>query len=122
MLRKRTPENKDPVERIIITLSIILSVVLVALVIGIGLELKKETPKKTSDYTATTDDNSLRRGETGQTLSPPSFSDSFIAESYQIAKDIPHVMDSLECYCFCDRHPINHKSLLSCYVETHAAG
>ncbi len=120
MSGKRKPENKKPAKKTLITLSIALSVALVALVIGMQL---KATPKKTSDYTATTtDDNSLRRGETGTTLPPSRFSDPFIAETYQVAENIPNVLDSLKCYCFCDRQPFNHKSLLSCYVETHAAG
>jgi hypothetical protein len=50
------------------------------------------------------------------------FVDPFIANMYQVAKDIPHVLDSLKCYCYCERAPFHHVSLLSCYVDKHAAG
>jgi hypothetical protein len=79
---------------------------------------KEENPEPvpTADY------SSMRRGETRPTLSPTLFSDPFIADTYQIAKDIPEVLDSLYCYCYCDRDPFRHVSLLSCFVDKHAAG
>jgi hypothetical protein len=77
---------------------------------------------KPADTTSNIKDESLRRGETRETLSPAMFTDPFIGEMYQVAKDIPHVLDSVKCYCLCDRDPFNHVSLLSCYVDKHAAG
>ena len=41
-------------------------------------------------------------------------------KAYQVAKDIPWVLDSIYCYCHCDVFS-KHKSLLSCYVDDHAA-
>jgi len=67
-------------------------------------------------------DESMRRGETRETLRPSMFSDPFVAGMYQVARDIPHVLDSLKCYCYCDRQPFNHISLLSCFVDKHASG
>lgn len=117
--KESKPEKKSLKQK---NLIIILSVLLIISFVVIGLQLKS-TSKKTSDYSVSAvDDNSLRRGEIRQTLSPTQFGDPFVAETYQIAKDIPQVLDSLKCYCFCDRPPFNHKSLLSCYVDTHAAG
>lgn len=62
---------------------------------------------------------SLRGGETRATLSPTEFTGE-TARAYQIAKDIPEVLDSLYCYCECEKH-FGHKSLLTCYVDDHAA-
>ena len=65
---------------------------------------------------------SLRRGETRPTLDPGLFSDFRVKTAYRIAKDIPQVLDSIYCYCMCEESPaFRHKSLLSCYVDNHAA-
>lgn len=67
-------------------------------------------------------DESLRKGETKATLDPGLFKDPVIKKAYQIAKEIPWVLDSIYCYCFCAESPaFKHKSLLSCYVDNHAA-
>ena len=42
------------------------------------------------------------------------------AYTYQIAKEIPDILDSIYCYCNCQMHS-GHKSLLSCYTDKHAA-
>lgn len=67
-------------------------------------------------------DQSLREGETRQTLDPNLFTNPVIKKAYQVAKDIPWVLDSIYCFCLCKESPaFRHKSLLSCYVDTHAA-
>jgi len=67
-------------------------------------------------------DESLRRGETRTTLDPKMFSDPHVKRAYQAAKEIPWVLDSIYCYCMCEESPVfKHKSLLSCYVDKHAA-
>ncbi|HBR22421.1 MAG TPA: hypothetical protein DD713_07655 [Nitrospiraceae bacterium] len=68
-------------------------------------------------------DESLRMGEKRPTLDPNIFSDNAkIKKAYQVAKDIPWVLDSIYCYCYCKESPaFKHKSLLSCYVDNHAA-
>jgi hypothetical protein len=67
-------------------------------------------------------DESLRMGETRATLDPGKFNDPRIKEAYRVAKEIPWVLDSLYCYCMCKESPtFRHKSLLSCYVDDHAA-
>lgn len=67
-------------------------------------------------------DESLRRGETRATIDPGMFSDPKIKEAYRIAKEIPLVLDTIYCYCKCEESPtFRHKSLLSCYVDNHAA-
>ncbi len=67
-------------------------------------------------------DQSLRKGETRATLDPRQFSDSRVKAAYQVAKEIPWVLDSIYCFCMCKESPtFRHKSLLSCYVDNHAA-
>ena len=65
-------------------------------------------------------DESLRRGETRATLDPNRFADPATRQAYQIARDIPWVLDSIYCFCHCEESA-GHKSLLSCYVDNHAA-
>lgn len=57
--------------------------------------------------------------ETRPTL-PPSMFSGRVRAAYAIAKEIPQVLDQLYCYCRC-RENFGHKSLLSCYVDTHAS-
>jgi hypothetical protein len=67
-------------------------------------------------------DETLRRGETRATLDPAGFSDPHVKQAYQIAREIPWVLDSIYCYCKCEESPaFRHKSLLSCYVDNHAS-
>ena len=67
-------------------------------------------------------DESLRRGETRATLDPSLFNDPQVRKAYQVAREIPWVLDSIYCYCKCEESPVfKHKSLLSCYVDNHAA-
>jgi len=66
-------------------------------------------------------DESLRRGETRATLDPDLFKDAQVKRAYRAAKEVPWLLDSLLCYCFCEES-FHHKSLLSCYVDDHAAG
>ena len=53
------------------------------------------------------------------TLSPLRFSGS-VRMAYEIAREIPQVLDRLYCYCRC-RENFGHKNLLSCFVDTHAS-
>jgi hypothetical protein len=61
-----------------------------------------------------------RRGEARPVLSPDQFQGS-VRRAYQAAQRIPGLIDKLFSYCYCDR-TFGHKSLLSCYATTHAAG
>ena len=57
--------------------------------------------------------------EKGTPLSPSLFVRQ-IARAYQVAQEIPEILDQLYCYCECDKH-LGHHSLLSCFVDSHAA-
>lgn len=59
------------------------------------------------------------RRETKSPLSPALFVGK-TAAAYQVAQEIPEVLDQLYCYCECDRH-MGHVSLLSCFTDNHGA-
>jgi len=59
------------------------------------------------------------RRESRVPLSPALFVGK-TAATYQMAHEIPDVLDQLYCYCECDRH-MGHRSLLSCFTDSHAA-
>lgn len=63
-------------------------------------------------------------GKLLQETKPPLSASLFVgkvAEAYQVAHEIPEVLDKLYCYCGCDKS-VGHKSLLSCFTDSHAAG
>ena len=66
-----------------------------------------------------TDLASIKGGETRPTMSPVRFTGK-TALAYEIAKEIPEVLDHIHCYCECKKYH-NHKSLLTCYVTEHGA-
>jgi hypothetical protein len=43
-----------------------------------------------------------------------------VARVYEMAREIPEVLDGLYCYCNCSKHS-HHRSLLTCYESDHAA-
>jgi hypothetical protein len=69
--------------------------------------------------TSTDPPSAYVRRETKATLSPALFVGR-TAAAYRIAAEIPDVLDHLYCYCHCDKS-IGHRSLLSCFTDTHAA-
>jgi hypothetical protein len=96
------------------TLLRVVGAALCIVLLGLSAEAAKSGP--------VAKDESLRKGETRQTLDPSLFSDPRVRKAYQIAKDIPWVLDSIYCYCMCKESPaFRHTSLLSCYVDNHAA-
>ena len=60
-----------------------------------------------------------RRRETRPTLDPARF-DGKVAQAFRVAREMPDAIDQIHCYCGCDREA-RHVSLLSCYVDGHAA-
>ncbi len=98
----------------------------IALAVGLGLVLtggyflyQKKEPLKPSSESVQLKKENIRLRETRPTLSPQRFQGK-VAKAYQIARDIPEVLDGLYCYCRC-RENFEHKNLLSCYVDTHAS-
>lgn len=58
--------------------------------------------------------------EIPKTLSPDKFTDAETKAAYVVAQENPKLLLQLPCYCYCD-DGLNHKSLLSCYIDEHAA-
>ena len=54
------------------------------------------------------------------TLSPGMFLGS-AREAYQVAKDIPEVLQQLQCYCGC-KESAGHQNNLYCFTDGHGAG
>ena len=117
-VEKQAEKGKTPKATLVIGLSVI---VVIAVVVAVAVQ-RKGPAEKASHSVSAVDDQSLRKGETRETLSPTLFSDPFVASMYQAAKDMPQVFDSVKCYCFCEREPFKHVSLLSCFVDRHAEG
>ncbi len=59
-------------------------------------------------------------GERRPTLDPTFFTGS-VARAYQVAREIPEVLDKLYCHCQCIENS-GHLSNLSCFVDRHGAG
>jgi hypothetical protein len=57
--------------------------------------------------------------ETRLTLDPARFTGK-AAAAYQVAREIPAVLDHLQCYCACGSE-YGHVSLLSCYTDGHGS-
>lgn len=115
---KQAEKGKTPKAILAIGFSVI---VVIAVVLAVAMQ-RKGPAEKASHSVSAVDDQFLRKGETRETLSPSLFADPFVASMYQAAKDIPQVFDSVKCYCFCEREPFKHVSLLSCFVDRHAEG
>ena len=52
-------------------------------------------------------------------ISPASFVGK-AAQAYRIAAEIPKVIDSLFCYCYCKKNH-GHKTLLTCFTSDHGS-
>jgi hypothetical protein len=44
-----------------------------------------------------------------------------VGEVYEMAAEMPHMMDGIYCFCFC-RNNFGHYSLLDCFLGDHGAG
>jgi hypothetical protein len=64
--------------------------------------------------------------ERAATLDPARFAKSSepgVEEGYEIARKYPATLDRIHCYCECAESPMfHHKTLLTCFTNTHAAG
>ncbi len=94
-------------------MSLIVGLLLLVSVVWTGIAGAANEPQSGSASAAA-------RREKKPVLSPSLFVGQ-TARAYQVAKDIPDVLDQLYCYCGCDRS-LGHKSLLSCFTDDHGAG
>jgi len=86
---------------------------------GVYFFYQGEKPPASSPERAELKKENINLQENRPTLSPAMFSGK-VRQAYEIAREIPEVLDQLYCYCRC-RENFGHKNLLSCYVDTHAS-
>ena len=120
--------------------SIIIAAVIVAVAVGVVALMRQDQPtRSTSSRTPVARTPATSSGQSASTVghvpahydSPPSASSlgltlpperftGMTKEAYQVAREIPETLAQLPCYCHCDES-VGHKSLQSCFVDTHAA-
>ena len=96
-----------------------LSLGIVLIGVGIFYLYQGNPPQKPAEKPVSLKKKNINLRETRQTLPPAIFSGR-VRKAYQIARDIPEVLDKLYCYCMCKENS-GHKNLLTCYVDNHAA-
>ena len=94
----------------------------IVLILALPLLASTSKPKPTPEPTNSCTNCKERR----QTLDPAKFAKGYDAEvqkGYAIARKYPATLDRLHCFCECAESPMfQHKTLLTCFVSTHAAG
>ena len=97
----------------------VLSLGVVLICVGIFYLYQSKNPPKSFVEPVSPKKKNINLREERPTL-PPAMYSGRVRKAYQIARDIPEVLDRLYCYCQC-RESFGHKNLLTCYVDNHAA-
>ena len=100
-----------------IALSIVV-VVLGVVAVAAALEWRATSPPPAAGP-STGERTPPGRRETRPTLEPALFTGK-AAEAYRVAREMPDVLDQMQCYCACGSE-YGHVSLLSCYVDGHGS-
>ena len=108
-----TPKRRSKYPLMVLSLGIVL------ISGGIFYLYQSKPPPKPSVKPVSLEKKNSNLRETRQTLPPALFSGR-VKRAYQIARDIPEVLDKLYCYCMCKENS-GHKNLLTCFVDNHAA-
>jgi len=87
----------------------IVAIVVMALIAWVSL---RGTGESTNDTAAL---------KSADVLSPTLFSDEKTRAAYQVAKDIPEVLEQLPCFCGC-MTSFGHKNNLFCFKDQHGSG
>ena len=66
-------------------------------------------------------DESALLAKSADVLSPTLFNDEKTRAAYQVAKDIPEVLEQLPCFCGC-MTSFGHKNNLFCFKDQHGSG
>lgn len=93
--------------------NIILGIVAVAIMAGIAWVSLRGTSESTSESAAIS--------KSAGVLSPTLFNDEKTRAAYQVAKDIPEVLEQLPCFCGC-MTSFGHKNNLFCFKDQHGSG
>ena len=106
--RGRSPANKAPIW--IMSGSVVAALVVVALVAGPRGDALGHHPMPRIDAHA------MHVMPAARYASSPG-----VAEVYEMAAEMPEMLDGVYCYCFCHDN-LDHYSLLHCFMEDHGAG
>jgi Protein of unknown function with PCYCGC motif len=94
--------------------NVVLGIVAVAIMAGIAWVSLRGTSESTSSESAAISKNA-------GVLSPTLFNDEKTRAAYQVAKDIPEVLEQLPCFCGC-MTSFGHKNNLFCFKDQHGSG
>jgi hypothetical protein len=94
--------------------NLILGIIAVAIIAGIAWSSLRGTSESAADHSA-----SISKSE--GVLSPTIFNDEKTRAAYQVAKDIPEVLEQLPCFCGCLNN-FGHKNNLFCFKDQHGSG
>ena len=92
--------------------NVVLGIVAVAIMAGIAWVSLRGTSESTSESTV---------AKSAGVLSPTLFNDEKTRAAYQVAKDIPEVLEQLPCFCGC-MTSFGHKNNLFCFKDQHGSG
>jgi hypothetical protein len=90
-----------------------LGVIAVAIIAGFGWYSLRGMSNET--------ETSVQVSKSDGVLSPTIFDDAKTRAAYQVAKDIPEVLEQLPCFCGCMSH-FGHKNNLFCFKDQHGSG
>lgn len=93
--------------------NLILGIAAVAIIAAIGWVSLRGTSEPADDSSAV--------AKSADVLSPTIFNDEKTRAAYQVAKDIPEVLEQLPCFCGC-MSSFGHKNNLFCFKDQHGSG
>jgi len=92
-----------------------LTVVAIVILAGIAWVSLRTTGEPSDDQQAPAND-----AKSASVLSPSLFTDEKTRAAYQVAKDIPEVLEQLPCFCGCMMN-MGHKNNLFCFKDQHGS-
>lgn len=94
--------------------------------LAVAAALTAAAPKPTPKATAAPTNSCTTCKERRPTLDPARFAkgaEPGVQEGYEDARKYPATLDKIHCFCECAESPMfHHKTLLTCFTDTHAAG
>ena len=93
--------------------NLVLGIAAVAIMAGIAWVSLRGTSEPADDSAAI--------AKSAEVLSPTLFNDERTRAAYQVAKDIPEVLEQLPCFCGC-MTSFGHKNNLFCFKDQHGSG
>ena len=92
--------------------NLILGIAAIAILAGIAWVSLRSTAEPSPGEIST---------KSAEVLSPALFTDEKTRAAYQVAKDIPEVLEELPCFCGC-MSSFGHKNNLFCFKDQHGSG